>query len=292
MASKKIRSIDASVSTPTSVSSETSIESECDDPRSVELSEPFITRWTVLVSTTNWEKGAIISAWRNELEAAGAPVTAYSDEAWSRRVGGVTPQHVGRLRRVQQRFGESFRTYSQLYWTHFMSAMEWDDAEMWLEGASQSGWSVSKMRSMRWEANGGDPNQLPDDSQIISASTDEDFSPLAEPLARDKEADGLRDVPQGPRYDEPDFGDEPSELSGRVQDSVATADEDDLSRDEASSDPGISPFASLPTLPVDVADALEHFKLAIIRHRSTQWSEFSQENMLQTLDALRSFANR
>lgn len=172
-----------------------------------------------------------------------------------------------------------------------MCAMDWDDAEMWLEGASQSGWSVSKMRSMRWEANGSDPNSRPDDNQIISASTDEDFAPLAEPVARDKESDEMRDVPQGPRYDEPDFGDESSEFSGRVDDNFSTSDEE-LLMDESNGDPSLSPFASLPSLPVDVADALEQFKLAIIRHRSNQWTEFSQENMLKTLEALRAFAAR
>ena len=260
---------------------------EAEDIRSVQLSEPFVTRWSVLVSTTNWEKGAIISAWRSELESQGAAPSAYSDEAWSRRVGGVTSQHVGRLRRVYQRFGSSYTSYSALYWTHFLAALDWDDAEMWLEGASHSQWSVSEMRNTRWEATGGDPATQPAESDIVSASTDEDFSPLAEPVARekDKNSESARDIPEGPRYDEPDFGDEPTGNGA-----VATAEDDGEMPWEEAAVPLTSPFASLPVLPVDVADALEQFKLAIIRHRAAEWSELSQEDMLRTLDALRTFA--
>ena len=262
---------------------------DTEDLRSVELSEPFVARWSVLISTTNWEKGAIITAWRRELESQGAAPSAYSDEAWCRRVGGVTSQHVGRLRRVYQRFGDTYSSYANMYWTHFLAALDWDDAEMWLEGASQSGWSVSQMRNTRWEATGGAPESQPAESDIVSASTDEDFSPLAEPVAREKDSESARDIPEGPRYDEPDFGDAPT------GDGVAVAAADDeadgeMPWDDSPTEPMTSPFASLPVLPVDVADALEQFKLAIIRHRTGQWSEFRQEDMLRTLDALRSFA--
>ena len=68
-------------------------------------SQPYLGRWNLLVSTTNWEKGRIISDWRQTLIDAGAPAQEYSDDAWSRRVGGVSGQHVGRLRRVFERFG-------------------------------------------------------------------------------------------------------------------------------------------------------------------------------------------
>lgn len=265
---------------------------QADDPRSVELSEPFVTRWTVLVSTTNWEKGAIICSWRSELEAQEAPVSSYSDEAWSRRVGGVTSQHVGRLRRVYQRFGSTHASYAGLYWTHFLAALDWDDAEMWLEGASQSGWSVSQMRTTRWETAGGDPASAPSESEIVTASIDDDFTPLAEPVAREKdkqEKESAFDMPEGPRYDEPDFGDEPTGDGPVV--TAEGGEDDEAPWDESeTSEPAASPFASLPVLPVDVADALEQFKLTIIRHRSNQWAEFSQQDMLLTLDALRTFA--
>ena len=121
-----------------------------------QLSEPIVGKWNILVSQTNWEKGALILSWRNDLIAAGLPNTAYSDEAWARRVGNITPQHVGKLRRVAERFGEKSKDFARLYWSHFNAALDWNDAELWLEGAVQNGWSVAQMRVQRWETFGGD----------------------------------------------------------------------------------------------------------------------------------------
>ena len=90
---------------------------------------PYIGQWNRLTSNTNWEKGEIICSWRAELESAGAASAEFSDEAWSRRVGNVSPQHVGRLRRVAVRFGAVWQDYEGVYWSHFQSALEWDDAE-------------------------------------------------------------------------------------------------------------------------------------------------------------------
>ena len=63
-------------------------------------SEPFIGQWNRLISTTNWEKGQIICQWRESLKKGNAAHSEFSDEAWCQLVGGVTPQHVGRLRRT------------------------------------------------------------------------------------------------------------------------------------------------------------------------------------------------
>ena len=258
---------------------------ELDDPKSVELSQEFIGRWSRLISTTNWEKGRIISEWREALMGSEAPATAYSDEAWCRRVGGVSSQHVGRLRRVFDRFGSSYETYAGLFWSHFLAALDWDDAEMWLEGAAQSKWSVSQMRRTRWEAMGGDPSNEPNESEVISASEDEDFVPLAEVEAEADAADGTRSVAEGPRPDGPDFGDaDEAPVSGESSDGEQPEWED-----EGIGEPEESPFATLPSLPVDLTEAVEQFKLAIIRHRASEWSEVSKNDVQKSLDALSRF---
>jgi len=291
MASKKVRAIEAtepiadelrSASVTAAQASTGTIE---DDPRGVELSAPFVARWAVLISTTNWEKGAIICAWRRELEGQGAVPTSYSDEAWSRQVGGVTSQHVGRLRRVSQRFGNVYQTYPGLYWTHFFAALEWDDAEMWLEGASQSGWSVSQLRHMRWQSMGANPAEEPAD-EVVAATTDEDFSPVADTVDRDTR--DQRDIAEGPRYDAPDFGDETAVATAPATSELA--EDEATAFDQMGSNSFDSPFAALPVLPVDVADALEQFKLAIIRHRANAWAEISQGDLVRVLDALKDFA--
>ena len=181
-----------------------------------EASRPFVGRWSQLVSNTNWEKGRIICQWRDALGNSGALATQYSDEAWSRLAGGVTAQHVGRLRRVYHRFGETYTSYADLYWSHFQAAMEWNDAEMWLEGAVRNRWSVSQMRRQRWETMGSIAEQRPRDKAIVVCEQDEDFEPGADDSPRSQTRSRSDDVPSGPRPEGPDFGDEPEPSRIRV----------------------------------------------------------------------------
>jgi hypothetical protein len=168
----------------------------------VEASQPFVGRWSRLVSTTNWEKGRIIVEWRQALVSQGLPVTEYSDEAWGRLVGGVTGQHVGRLRRVYQRFGQVRDHYPELYWSHFQAALDWDDAEMWLEGARHSGWSIAQMRDARWTTLGKLEADRPRASDIVESETDEDSEPARSvPSAITGEYSQI----SGPRYEGPDL---------------------------------------------------------------------------------------
>ena len=151
----------------------------------VEASTEYVGRWNRLISTTNWEKGRIVSEWRAALQQADAPAASYADDAWSQQVGGVTPQHVGRLRRVYERFGDVHQQYPGLYWSHFQAALDWPDAEMYLEGAVQNNWSVAQMRNQRWEAMGGAPELQPQDADIVAAELDEDVSAGRQPAAGD-----------------------------------------------------------------------------------------------------------
>jgi hypothetical protein len=260
------------------------------DEHAAVAAAPFVTRWNRLISQTNWEKGAIISQWRQELIAQGLPVGVYSDDAWSRSVEGVSAQHVGRLRRVYDRFKDSYQTYGGLYWTHFLAALDWSDAELWLEGAVQSRWSVAEMRRTRWEATGQDPQQHPQANQVVAADADEDFVPLAEAEEQaemDRESED-RIGTTGPLAEGPDFGE--GESTGET--AVAEVEYEDAD-DEEPRRPAVaeeSPFADLPPLPADIADAMELFKLAIVRHRLAEWSEITPATVQQVLDALGAFA--
>lgn len=262
------------------------------DARSLEVTAPFVGKWNTLISQTNWEKGRIISDWRTALIESSAPVTAYSDETWSKQVGAVTSQHVGRLRRVFERFGASQSSYQGLYWSHFLAALDWDDAELWLEGAVRSGWSISEMRRTRWEASGGDPKHNPKDEELITSEVDDGFTSLKTADEEEVESDRSSDdgISTGKSYEDADFGDaDEDNLNSSGSASDAMQSENDSSWDEDGKQM-VNPFAALPTLPPDVADALEQFKLCIVRHRATQWSDLSQKAMLDTLDALRAFA--
>jgi len=253
-------------------------------PVADESSQPFVGRWNHLVSTTNWEKGRIIVEWRQALIDAGRPARESSDEAWARLVGAVTGQHTGRLRRVYERFGASYSSYRGLYWSHFHAALDWDDAEMYLEGAVQSKWTVAQMRQQRWQATGAVESERPLDEEIVVAGVDEDVDPS---VARDaaKRAPEEWTDGQGPPIPEgADFGDEGSahaEPQGRSEAAV------DLAEKPVAP---VRPFANLAELPDDLADAFEAFKLAILRHKADGWRQISLDDVTAALDALKELA--
>lgn len=247
-----------------------------------QASAEFLGRWHRLVSTTNWEKGRIICQWRQRLLAAGAPAALCSDEAWSRRVGNVSPQHVGRLRRTYERFGQVYAQYPGLYWSHFLAAIDWEDAEMWLEGAVQNGWSVAEMRRERWQtlATVGEP--MPQEAEIVSAEPDEDLpseEALIEPL--DPRAQPVRPAESGPDMPSGDSpASEPLEgdgISGREQSSASSSEAFLAER----------PFEGVPPLPDDLQEAVDALKVVILRLKLVGWSGTSPEAVLAALDGLK-----
>ncbi len=251
-------------------------------PEALESSTPFVGQWNGLVSTTNWEKGRIIAEWREELEKSDAAVTEYSDEAWARLVGGVTSQHVGRLRRAHERFGSVREQYDGLYWSHFQAALDWEDAEMWLEGAITNGWSVSQMRAGRWEAVGG-PGDSPE-SQVIETQIDEDaYNALTDPEG------ATEGEVQAATTGDSEATSESSRESSDSDSDDAPFDTDDAT-ETAEAQPRVQPFKDLAKLPDDVAEAFEQFKLVILSHKLTDWEQISQGEMLGALDSLKALA--
>lgn len=245
-------------------------------------SQLFIGQWNQLISTTNWEKGEIIHRWRTTLMENSVSASQYSDEAWSQMVGGVTPQHVGRLRRAHERFGHVFGEYEGIYWSHFYASLDWDDAEMWLEGAVQNKWSVSRMRQQRWETLGkvGDaPN-----AEVVTTETVEESQSLA--LAENTRNND-RDYIEGPVHEGPDWGDDNE--SGKTKSKPSEVDENE-DPEVAPSPHAIRPFESFTDLPDDVMEIANAFKVAIIRHKADEWNEISQEDMIGLLDALKQLA--
>ena len=256
------------------------VEVMTQDDAFIAASVEFLETWNRLISTTNWDKGRIIGRWREALMNVGAPVTAYSDEAWSRNVGNVTPQHVGRLRRVYQRFYDTHKDYKGLYWSHFQAALDWEDAEMWLEGAVQDKWSVAVMRAKRWEAIGAPADQKPREEDIIMAEVDEDVS-----AENDSSADRSDTITDS----ESSVGD-----AGEFDPDAPTADADapfelDMDRLEDNIDP-VRPFEDLPELPKDLAEAVEALKLSIVQHKMNGWKDTSADDVLCALNALKQLA--
>lgn len=255
-----------------------------------ETCEQFLGQWKRLVSTTNWDKGQIIHQWRQALIEAGAPAGESSDDAWSRRVGNVTPQHVGRLRRVFERFSESRDDYHGLFWSHFQAALDWDDAEMWLEGAVQNDWSISQMRAQRAETLGQVADEAaPVEETGAAAPWDED----AEPTAAEQRVTGTIDDVQDPEAREERAEQDSDDSDEDASDDDYSDANGDRSYASGNSEPAaepVRPFASLPPLPPDVNDAFEAYKLCILRHKLAGWSEISQADLVTSLESLKQLA--
>lgn len=258
--------------------------SDATDSPIEQASQQYLSSWNHLVSTTNWEKGHIIHQWRQSLRAVDASPSDYSDEAWSRRVGNVTPQHVGRLRRVFRRFHKTHPQYEGLYWSHFQAALDWDDAEMWLEGAVQSGWSVAAMRQARWEALGAPADQKPRDEDVVFAELDEDVSPANDMVAAEDQV-VVREIDA-----------DASEEDARAERETDSSPDDDesarVSPDDETRMMGepIRPFEDLPPLPADLHEAVEAMKLAILNHKLAGWQDVRRDDVVAALGALKQLA--
>ena len=246
-----------------------------------EPSSPFIGQWHTIVSQSNWEKGAIILQWRQQLQDAGVAARLWSDPAWSRMVGEVTPQHVGRLRRVSQRFGEVQGDYDRLYWSHFLAALDWDDAEMWLEGAVQNKWSVSKMRYQRWETMGAVEADRPDPLEVVSASDEEgvripSLNPPPEQVVRRDEPGTIA----GPVFEGPDFGDDSQAADG-------PGGADPAANQPALSGNQIDIEATLAGLPANLADPFRQLRQAIVQQKQDDWKSVKRLHVVALINDLR-----
>ena len=251
-------------------------------PFVIEASSEYIGRWNRLVSTTNWEKGRIIFQWRQAMQEAEAPVAGYTDESWAEQVGGVSPQHVGRLRRTYERFGDVHQKYPGLYWSHFHTALDWSDAEMWLEGAVQNGWSISQMRQQRWDALGVPAGQQSQESEIFITEADEVEASRGNRLLPESIGEALGEVRD-------------TAVKNKRPADAATFDDGragalDSAAFHAESPAAFRPFENLPPMPADLNEAFELFKLAIIGQKLAGWRDIAMDDVLAILDALKQLA--
>ena len=247
------------------------------------VADQCVGKWNRLISTTNWEKGQIICEWREALIDSEAEVTEYSDEAWAQLVGGVTSQHVGRLRRVSSRFGDVSTQYDGLHWSHFQACLDWDDAEMWLEGSIQNGWSVSQMRGKRWETVGTTPEeQTAEVAQVAAEQQTEADAEEAQSASEDREPSGDSDSLTSSTAELSDSEDASELPSGGVGAGESQTAEQVEKRTRLSVD--------VESLPDDMAEAFESFKLAIIAHRRENWRDTTPESVVECLDSLKQLA--
>ena len=127
-----------------------------------------------------------------------------------------------------------------------------------------------------------------DDEDVVASETDEDIE--TNPTAN-SEMQGEVAVMEDADSDSDEESDEESDED---DDAEGDYDSDDSDSPTATSTPNTStqvrPFESLPSLPEDLQEAMEMFKLSIVRHKLLGWDEISRDGLLACLDALRTLA--
>ena len=103
---------------------------------------------------------------------------------------------------------------------------------------------------------------------------------------RTKEYGDEPGVASGKVYDDPDFGDEEELMSLAGGPSGASAGSSSEKEADTATDVPVQPFAGLPELPDDLADAIEAMKLAILRHKTAGWVDVDSETVDKYLAAI------
>ncbi len=250
------------------------------EPLIDEIASEYVGFWNLLVSKTNWEKGKVIHQWRTKLQAAGLPRRIYSDESLAQRIGNVSPQHVGRLRRVYERFGEQ-KPLPNLYWSHYQAALDWDDADEWLNKASEEKTSVAQMRIARWEKNGAKLAHKPKPEDVVDAEKDEDVNPY-----NDSDADLSDEAPIAPGRASVSIDDDEDDAAEKKSKKKKNKQTDELGEYGGETEPWenngtevfgtpevLDALSKLEELPEDLAEAFETLKIAILSHKMTGWDE-------------------
>ncbi|MDR1384280.1 MAG: hypothetical protein LBJ67_10645 [Planctomycetaceae bacterium] len=255
-------------------------------PVVVEVSNDFIASWNRLISMTNWEKGKLIFLWRAKLAENNLPRQVYSDESLAKRIGSVSGQHIGRLRRVYERFGETFTQYTGLFWSHFQAVLDWDDAENWLTDASGNQWSVATMRLKRWEAIGSPAGQKPRDSEIIMSEQDEDVNTYND---SDTVLDGnLKSVEPNRKNKNKDHDKDRKKHSNNGSgDSRADNFSANSLGEFSSPAEAFAQMKQMKDLPEDLKEAFEQLKIVILSHKVSGWREVDPQRILTFLNAMK-----
>lgn len=101
------------------------------------------------VSQCNWVVGECASKWTKKY-ARGRTDAEFAQEI------GLTPDQVYQRRRVWETFGDVYREYANLKWSHFYVALNWNDAPECLQWAEENEGTVAEMRAWRRAVHGED----------------------------------------------------------------------------------------------------------------------------------------
>ncbi|MBD3672900.1 MAG: hypothetical protein HUJ26_05180 [Planctomycetaceae bacterium] len=125
-----------------------------------ETEDQLIQTAQVAVSSCNWVVGECAAKWTKKY-AKGRTDADFATEI------GLTPDQVFQRRRVWETFGDVYKEYNSLKWSHFYVALNWDDAPECLQWAEDNEATVAEMRAWRRAVQGED---------LTEAAIDQEYS--------------------------------------------------------------------------------------------------------------------
>lgn len=135
--------------------SEASVAVSTPELETVEASEEeLISRAQMAVSQCNWVLGECAASWTQRY------ARGRTDADFGQMVG-LSSDQIYQRRRVWETFGDVYKNYSQLKWSHFYVSLNWDDAPECLQWAVENEATVSEMKAWRRALRGEDLTQEP-----------------------------------------------------------------------------------------------------------------------------------
>ncbi|MBX3450583.1 MAG: hypothetical protein KF777_13530 [Planctomycetaceae bacterium] len=128
------------------------------DKETQESEVGLIERAQVAVSRCNWEVGECAAIWTRRF------AKGRTDADFANLVG-LSADQVYQRRRVWETFGDVSNHYDSLKWSHFYSAINWDDAAECLQWANDTQATVAEMKAWRRAQRGEDLTEAADDFQ-------------------------------------------------------------------------------------------------------------------------------
>lgn len=119
----------------------------------------LIARAQTAVSQCNWEVGECAALWTKRF------ARGRTDADFAQLVG-LSADQVYQRRRVSETYGEVYKSYPALKWSHFYAALNWDDAAECLQWAQDIGATVAEMKAWRRAQRGEDLTEVGDDASL------------------------------------------------------------------------------------------------------------------------------
>lgn len=138
----------------------------------------LIARAQTALSRCNWEVGECAALWTKRF------ARGRTDADFGMLVG-LSADQVYQRRRVWETFSDVYQNYSSLKWSHFYSALNWDDAAECLQWAADVQAGVAEMKAWRRAQRGEDLNELSVEDGVSFGGAELTFVGEAAPFESD-----------------------------------------------------------------------------------------------------------